>query len=102
MVQIAQSFLRVFSNGKFFRGHRDFMSTVCPGNEIYGFIHSKRFLELVEGRVSVDSVVWPIPTPQWFIDWMLWLGKKKKGPRPAKVPVKIPKWAFALRKRMLS
>lgn len=100
MVELAKVFVRVFPYGRQFKGHRDFMGTECPGDEIHGFVTSEAFRKLVLD-VDIDKVAWPVPTPQWFIDWMVWLGGGRKTPRPAKVPVRIPEWAFDLRKKVL-
>jgi hypothetical protein len=85
MVDIARH-LQDRSRKRFsYKGHRDFMSTSCPGLEIYGYVHSKRFSELVNS-----------PVAQWFPAWAKWrLTDGKPETRPRAAPRRIPVWAWA-------
>lgn len=77
-------FLRVATGVKFpgaaVKGHRDFMSTACPGNELYKF---------------VTSGAWKTTTPEdevypWLMDWIRWYLFDRDEPRPSGVPTTIP------------
>lgn len=70
------------------KGHRDFNSTDCPGNELYHWIQLKGW--------EKNN---PIPLPNWFYTWVAWkLGEgafKTFGPanprhRPKNIPARIP------------
>lgn len=75
-----------------YAGHRDFMVTSCPGDEIYEFVHSDKFRELVE-RAAAPKL-WPIPIPSWFWSWATWRLEGKKTMRPAVAPARVPDWAW--------
>lgn len=73
-------------------GHRDAMSTDCPGDQLYGFIHSRAFKKAVERGSDPNWSYW-----QW-VAWTLGEGDYKgrgprSKPRPAEsvFPRKIPR-----------
>ena len=80
------------TNKTTFKGHKDFNSTACPGNEIYAFVTSARFKELVSQESTPK--LWPIPIPSWFWAWAKWRMSGRVGPRPASAPATIPDWAW--------
>lgn len=47
LVEIARWIQERRPAAKLFRGHRDFMSTSCPGDEIYGYVRSGTFARQV-------------------------------------------------------
>jgi hypothetical protein len=48
---------------KLVRGHRDFMSTSCPGQEIYGYVRSSLF----EQQVAADNTVRLAALRKWIL-----------------------------------
>jgi hypothetical protein len=81
-----------------YKGHRDYMSTTCPGNEIIGFIRSPTFDRRVNGEPSY--LPGPVPKPPWFFPWLEWkLGRRPN--RPADAPRFIPLWAWRARREWI-
>jgi hypothetical protein len=90
-VDIARMFAKRYGKRRF-RGHRDFVSTACPGDELHGFIRSERFRKLVSAEAQPK--LWPTPIPSWFWEWAKWRLGGRKGARPAVAPATIPDWAW--------
>jgi hypothetical protein len=91
LVDIAHSFVVKYGQTRM-KGHRDFMSTACPGDEIYGFVTSRRFRDMVDR--ADEPKLWPVPIPSWWWAWARWRLQGRKGPRPASAPARIPDWAW--------
>lgn len=93
MVDITQAIEAFYGKKLKYRGHRDFMSTSCPGSELYSYIRSGAFA----ARVAAEPVPknWPIPIPAWFWLWAQWkIAGSEPSKRPASAPEKIPDWAW--------
>jgi N-acetylmuramoyl-L-alanine amidase len=91
LVDFAQAYEKRYNNTNF-KGHKDYMSTGCPGNDLYIFVHSAKFKKMVKDQSAPDLAYW-----RWLA-WTLgegdWKGKKPYSkPRPgSKVfPERIPK-----------
>jgi hypothetical protein len=91
LVEIRREYLRRYPGAKFTLGHRDVVSTQCPGNEIYAFLKSHAFAKALKGPERLPG---PSPKPAWWWAWANWRLSGRKGPRPAGVPQTIPKWAW--------
>ena len=89
-VAVTKEIQRRWRKQLLYKGHRDFMSTVCPGNEIYGYIRSPQF----SAAVNNDRLPGPVPKPAWFWAWADWRLGGRQGPRPAGAPRMIPLWAW--------
>lgn len=48
---------------RYLKGHRDFMSTSCPGDEIYAYIHSKTFAR----QLAVDDAARLAALRKWIL-----------------------------------
>jgi hypothetical protein len=75
-------------------GHRNHMSTSCPGNEIISFINSEGFKK----RVLAQE---PDTTPAWWVPWARWRLGGRKWRRPGSAPKKIPLWAWERLERFI-
>lgn len=91
LVDFGQEYHRRFDNLSF-KGHKDFMPTGCPGKDLYVFVHSKRYRNLVVAQAAPDLAYW-----RW-LSWTLGEGDYKgKGgysqPRPGVdvFPERIPR-----------
>lgn len=92
LVELRQEYLRRYPNATETVGHRNIVSTECPGDEIYAFITSRSFKAAVEGLGPLPG---PSPKPAWFWRWGDWrLTPVPRGPRPAGIPQVIPQWAW--------
>lgn len=78
-------------------GHREYVSTSCPGEEITAWIAAEGW--------EVDKPAerpWPIPVPAWFWQWARWQRERFKyatrakwmHARPASAPARVPDWAW--------
>jgi hypothetical protein len=72
-----------------YAGHRDFMATACPGDELYRYIRSPAF-----ARASVPSD--PSKELRWLLPWLHWKLGGEEGPRPRGAPREIPEGAWAV------
>lgn len=76
-------------------GHRDRVSTACPGDELYAWVNA-------EGWLSHDPAAkpWPLPMPAEFWAWARWRRRRWLyrsrlawlAARPAAAPVRVPAW----------
>lgn len=102
LVDISRVYARKFKL-KVGYGHRDFVATACPGDELYRYVKSDDY------RLSIMQT-WPVPLPDWFWIWARWrLGEgefkgKARGAseRPSEAPTRIPPWAFDRLKALLA
>lgn len=75
------------------KGHRDFVSTECPGDELYHWV-------VTGGWKKQRPIPLPSGLPRWFWTWLAWrlgegrfkkYGKANKAHRPKNIPKKVPK-----------
>ena len=82
-VDIAQAIEADRDKRMLYRGHRDFMSTACPGDEIYGYVRSRSFAEAVDDAGPLPG---PSPKPRWFWEaadaWLAGQRTNLPGPSP--------------------
>jgi hypothetical protein len=92
-VEITQAIEGFYKRRLKYRGHRDFMSTSCPGNELYSYVRSKAFADRVAAKVTR---LWPRHIPAWYWTWAGWkIAGSPIGKRPGPpVPKEIPDWAW--------
>jgi hypothetical protein len=94
---LVQEFLRKFGKDCRVGGHRDWVSTSCPGDELYAWVVAKGWL--VD---KPDERPWPIPVPPWFWVWARWQRErflyatraKWMHARPVNAPKRVPDWAW--------
>jgi hypothetical protein len=99
-VEITQAIEAVWKRRMKYRGHRDYMATSCPGDELYSYIRSEAFADQVAKK---SSKPWPVPIPQWFWSWAAWkLAGSNPKTRPPAAPRKIPAWAWRRLEAMVS
>lgn len=76
-------------------GHRDRVSTSCPGDELYAWVNAEGW------RAKKPAVKpWPLPVPAEFWAWVRWRRRRWLyrsrlawlAARPASVPVRVPAW----------
>lgn len=97
-VEIAQGIERWAGHRLAYRGHRDAMSTRCPGDEIHAYIHSTGFAQLVrngsaELRARTGYYAWAA----WRLgegDWKPYgpLNPSVRPNVPANIIVERPLW----------
>ena len=90
IVQITRAIQTRWSRTMAYKGHRDFMSTSCPGDELYRYVHSAQF----DSAVNDTRLPGPTPKPQWFWTWLDWKLRGSPKPRPEGPPRLIPLWAW--------
>jgi len=78
LVDVTKEIQRRWRKRLAYKGHRDFMSTSCPGNELYAYVHSSRFA----ARISGERLPGPVPKPAEFFLWADWRRGGAQGPRP--------------------
>jgi hypothetical protein len=94
---LTNEFLRLFGKSKKVGGHRQFVNTSCPGDEIMAWIAAKGWL--------VDDPIerpWPLPIPKWFWPWAKWQRERMTYPsraawlakRPESAKARVPDWAW--------
>ena len=97
MADRANEALTLFPKGLHIGGHREYVSTSCPGEEITAWIAAKGW--------KVDKPAeqpWPIPMKKWFWAWAKWQRERFEYPtrakwlhaRPKGVPPRVPDWAW--------
>jgi N-acetylmuramoyl-L-alanine amidase len=91
LVELRREYLKRYPNAKLTVGHRDVKQTACPGDEIYGFIHSHPFRAALEVNRRLPG---PSPKPAWWWAWAEWRLTGRRGPRPAATPLPVPGWAW--------
>jgi hypothetical protein len=88
-VEIARAVNQRYGRVMRYAGHRDFMATACPGDELYRYIRSAEF-----ARASAPSD--PSKELRWLLPWLHWKLGGEEGPRPRGAPKKIPEGAWAV------
>jgi N-acetylmuramoyl-L-alanine amidase len=88
-VEIARAINERYARVMRYAGHRDFMATACPGDELYRYIRSPEF-----ARASVPSD--PSKELRWLLPWPHWKLGGEEGPRPRGAPREIPEGAWAV------
>lgn len=92
-VEITQAIESFYKRRLKYRGHRDFMSTSCPGDELYSYVRSRTFADRVASKPPPTG--WPVPVPKWFWPWAQWkLAGSDPKKRPVGAPRKVPDWAW--------
>jgi len=86
-VEIARAINERYGRVLRYAGHRDFMATACPGDELYRYVRSAEF-----ARASAPSD--PSKELRWLLPWLQWKLGGEAGPRGA--PKKIPAGAWAV------
>jgi len=88
-VEIARAINERYGRVLRYAGHRDFMATACPGDELYRYVRSAEF-----ARASAPSD--PSKELRWLLPWLDWKLGGEEGPRPRGAPKKIPEGAWAV------
>src|SRR6266540_2547837 len=88
-VEIARAINERYGRVLRYAGHRDFMATACPGDELYRYVRSAEF-----ARASAPSD--PSKELRWLLPWLHWKLGGEEGPRPRGAPTKIPEGAWAV------
>lgn len=92
LVDISHSAWLRYQRSLKWKGHRDAMQTSCPGDQLYGFVHSRDFAKQVERGTTAGA------NPYW--NWLAWTlgegdyvgkaGYSKPRPGVNVFPARIP------------
>ena len=93
---LTNDFFKEFGRAKKVGGHRQFVNTSCPGEEIMAWIAAKGW------TVDDPERPWPLPVPKWFWVWAKWQRERFRYPnakawrdaRPKSAPSRVPDWAW--------
>lgn len=91
LIDLRKEYLKRYVTAKDTVGHRDIVSTSCPGDEAYAFIKSRSF----EASLHAGRLPGPSPKPKWFWRWGDWVLAGRPLPRPSGLPQPVPQWAWA-------
>lgn len=97
LAALANDAISRYGRGLVLDGHRRWVATSCPGEEIMAWIAAKGWL-VDEPRKKP----WPIPIPKWFWPWAKWQRERALYPtraawmrkRPKAAPTRVPEWAW--------